>query len=286
MVAGMTMAAMLLPVIASADTIDVQSQIQALLSQIQTLQQQLRTLVASSTSAMGGEHGWMMGSTTPVAMPSGQIAKAACVTLNRNLGVGSRGDDVKGLQQMLSDDSESGYSGGVTGYFGPATARAMAKYQTRFGIASSSTGFVGALTRGFFEKRCGEGLGTQAGDQHDLMNAAIGGTITVAGASSITVQDSAGTSVVVNLTASTSIQVFNGTSTPPTVGSAADLTVGRSVRAQGTKNSDGSVTAVHIAVGTLPTPSMMDGEHGMGMMPINGGQNTGRGLDGHGPQNW
>lgn len=91
--------------------------------------------------------------------PSGQMGKMACITLNRNLGIGSRGDDVKSLQELLSEDPEDGFTAGATGFFGPLTAKALMHFQMNNGIASTTDGSVGPLTRGFFERRCGKGLG-------------------------------------------------------------------------------------------------------------------------------
>lgn len=100
------------------------------------------------------------GTSTPPGqfIPPGQLGKAACVTLLRNLGPGSRGGDVRDLQQMLKEDPESGFTGSTTGFYGALTARAMARFQENNGIASTTSGFVGPLTRGFFERRCGKGL--------------------------------------------------------------------------------------------------------------------------------
>jgi len=284
---GSAIAFALLPGIALAQsTTDIQSQIQALLSQIQALQQQLHTLVASSTHADAAGP-WMMGSTTPTGIPPGQAGKAACITLTRNLAIGSHGDDVKSLQQLLGEDPQNGFTASATGFFGPLTAHAMMLFQMRMGIASTTTGTVGPLTRGFFQRHCGDGLGNGQGGEGDMMQGRLTGTISALSATSITLEND-GKSIVVNITASTSIQVFAGTSTPPTVGSVSDLTVGQRAAADGPRNQDGSMQAVHIMVGQLPPPPMQDGEgHGpSGMMPIRGGTSTGSGLNGEGPQNW
>lgn len=105
----------------------------------------------------------------PEHTPPGQVMKAACITLSRNLSVGSEGSDVRDLQEMLSEDPESGFTASSTGYFGPMTARALARFQEANGIAPSATGFAGPLTRGFFEHRCGEGLGDRHGDRAAAM---------------------------------------------------------------------------------------------------------------------
>lgn len=279
--AGLIVATAMLPLFASAQTTDVQSQIQALLNEIKSLQQQIALLVASSTSTGGG---WVTGTTTSHGKSDwqpGGVASTTCITLNRNLGIGSQGDDVKSLQEMLSQNSETGFTGTATGFFGQLTAKAMARFQTMMGVASSTDGTVGPLTRNFFDKRCGKSTAT--GTNMPMMRgAAVFGTITANNNSSVTIQNKDGTSVVVNITASTTIVVLNGTSTPQTKGSVSDLAVGKSAAADGSQNSDGSIQAIYIAVGTLPT-SIQDG---LGLlkqvMPMLNGLLGGQG-EGHGP---
>lgn len=196
-------------------------------------------------------------------MPPGQTGKMACIALNRDLGEGSRGDDVKELQQILEQDPNSGFTGTATGFFGPMTQRAMMHFQLNNGIASSSkaNGMVGPMTRGFFERRCGEGLGNGQGDRggDHGMGGMITGTISANNTSSVVVSNSNGQSRTVNITASTTIQVFAGTSTAPTMGTIANLTVGSTVAADGMLQQDGSLNAVHIRVGTSPQ-LMMQGD--------------------------
>ena len=79
-----------------------------------------------------------------------------CISIDRNLGVGTQGDDVKSLQEMLRGDGD--FTASSTGFFGPLTAQAVEHFQMKNGIASSTTGFVGPLTRDFFSRRCGGGL--------------------------------------------------------------------------------------------------------------------------------
>lgn len=150
---GTTTATATVTVNATSTGSSVQDQIQALLKQIAALQAQLMQLLAARGT----------GTTTPPVLPPGQVGKAACVALNRDLHMGDRGDDVKKLQEMLAEDSENEFVATPTGFFGPLTAKAMMRFHMRFGIASSSTGIVGPLTRGFFERSCGKGLS----DKHD-----------------------------------------------------------------------------------------------------------------------
>lgn len=91
-------------------------------------------------------------------LPPGQVMKAACIALHRNLTVGSQGEDVKALQHMLLEDGTAGFEGTATGFFGPKTVEAMKRFQMKHSIASTTTGTVGPVTRAFFERRCGNGL--------------------------------------------------------------------------------------------------------------------------------
>ena len=75
--AFMVAATVVLPFAASAETTDLQNQIQSLLSQIKALQEQLKTLVASNPGS--GNTMWKMGSTTPFGMPPGQMGKMRCI---------------------------------------------------------------------------------------------------------------------------------------------------------------------------------------------------------------
>lgn len=105
---------------------------------------------------MGSTTPWMngMGSSTP---PMGGMGdKGRCLAIGRNLGLGAQGDDVKGLQQLLSDDGM--FMGSTTGFFGQMTQKALAMWQEHNGIASSTTGgSVGPMTRMFLQHRCGQG---------------------------------------------------------------------------------------------------------------------------------
>ena len=136
----------------------LQQEVQALLAQIAALKaqehgsstMQMPMMPASGSSqgdrGMGGEgqfEGPIMlnGSTTmpmPVSMP--------CFSFSRNLSMGSQGQDVSELQSMLG--------GKVTGYFGQMTQQALVKFQQEHGITSSTTGFLGPITRKFFGNHC------------------------------------------------------------------------------------------------------------------------------------
>ena len=121
---------------------DLQAQIKELLTKVANLQLQLRmatsvTMPDDSTS-------------TPTISPA---KYRICSLLARNLAQGTQGDDVRGLQEFLNGE---GYlSANATGYFGPATAQAVAKWQSSQGV--SSVGSFGPLSRERIKLWCGGG---------------------------------------------------------------------------------------------------------------------------------
>jgi len=78
----------------------------------------------------------------------------------RNLYLGSEGDDVKKLQEILIEENTWGRSDvGATGYFGPITKAAVIKFQEKYSSEIleplgliKGTGFVGACTRAYLER--------------------------------------------------------------------------------------------------------------------------------------
>ncbi|MFY9463107.1 MAG: peptidoglycan-binding domain-containing protein [Candidatus Sungiibacteriota bacterium] len=69
----------------------------------------------------------------------------------RNLGTGDRNDSVKTLQQLLARDKDIYPEGLASGLFGPATTRAVQKFQMKYGLIKSvkdpGSGQVGPKTR-------------------------------------------------------------------------------------------------------------------------------------------
>ncbi len=84
-------------------------------------------------------------------------------TISSSLDLGSTGADVTSLQTFLALDNILYPSGLVTGYYGPLTAAAVARFQTRAGIVSSGTaattgyGRVGPSTRAAINAQMGGG---------------------------------------------------------------------------------------------------------------------------------
>jgi hypothetical protein len=110
----------------------------------------------------GGRTGQVAGVSTTTATtttPVGQVLGASTrFIFNMNLGYGMSNDDVKELQERLTE--EGVYSGPITGYFGDLTLAAVKLYQAKHGI--SQTGFLGPLTRGALNNGQVLGLSTMS----------------------------------------------------------------------------------------------------------------------------
>lgn len=101
---------------------------------IAELQAQIKALIEAIKLLQAGE--------------SGQIPKGI---LTKGLTIGSKGNEVTVLQNFLRAQGKDIYPGAlVTGYFGPATRRAVQRFQIKFGLAKSGDrgyGYVGPKTR-------------------------------------------------------------------------------------------------------------------------------------------
>ena len=86
--------------------------------------------------------------TVPVTENIGSVLGASTYNFTRTLRVGSKGDDVKALQERLT--SEGVYSGLVTSYFGTATKAGVKAYQEK--NALPAVGIVGPMTREVLNK--------------------------------------------------------------------------------------------------------------------------------------
>lgn len=100
------------------------AQLQLLLSQVAALKSQIASLQEGSSVAPGVR---------------------ICAVPTRNLSRGDEGEDVANLQIFLSRDVSIYPEGQVVGYFGPATERAVQRWQSKYGIISAGT----AATTGY-----------------------------------------------------------------------------------------------------------------------------------------
>jgi peptidoglycan hydrolase-like protein with peptidoglycan-binding domain len=83
---------------------------------------------------------------TVTSTSSAQVsAYLAQLQILRQLRQGMSGDDVKALQTILASQPDVYPQGLVTGFYGPMTAKAVAKYQEKFGL--EPVGSVGPKTR-------------------------------------------------------------------------------------------------------------------------------------------
>ena len=137
------------PLFASADQLsDLQVQLQSLLAQLTQLRAQLNTTTNTAVS---------IATNAPQAL---------CISLVNSLSVddtdADNGGEVTKLQQFLASLGSSIYpEARITGYFGPATLRAVQRWQAAHGVVSSGDpdttgyGFVGARTRAALAQGCG-----------------------------------------------------------------------------------------------------------------------------------
>ncbi len=140
LVAGIIIsAALAVPFAASALTVgDIQQQIKELLAKVSSLQMQLKQQTADT-------------STTSTSAWSEGKSHRICAIINRNLTRGQSGDDVRSLQEFLT--GEGFLNATATGFFGPATASAVAKWQSTNNI--SAVGSFGPMSRERIKVWCG-----------------------------------------------------------------------------------------------------------------------------------
>ena len=111
----------------------------------------------------------------PAAAPASGSGDA-CYNYTRNLTVGSRGDDVSALQGVLASKGDLQVS--PTGYFGPLTKAALAKFQAREGI-SPAAGYFGPITRAKVKAMCVPGAPVVGGGPAPAPIPVVGGDIAV-----------------------------------------------------------------------------------------------------------
>ena len=112
-----------------AQTTSTSAQIQALLQQIQALNDQIKQLQQQQAQLQQQKQ-----------QTSGEVATAILAMVRE----GSQGENVTALQALLASDPELYPEGLITGFFGKATARAVARFQARHGL--EQVGFVGPQT--------------------------------------------------------------------------------------------------------------------------------------------
>jgi len=151
------------PFVARAQTAeDLRAQIASLLERIYALQQQIQQPTQIGTT----------GSISTAPVQTGTFQYSGCPDLQYNLERGMRDANVAAevsmVQRFLAQDPTLYPEGEVTGYFGPATERAIQRFQVKHGIVVAgdyeSTGYgrVGPRTRWAIKNSCGTATGTGA----------------------------------------------------------------------------------------------------------------------------
>lgn len=117
--------------------------------------EELQATLAALTAQLAALDG-QAGAAAPVTVVSGSSNSACPYTWARNLTIGSTGDDVRQLQRFLNGDPQTrvatsgvGSPGNESSYYGPATARAVSKFQEKyatqvlapFGLSKGTGGF-------------------------------------------------------------------------------------------------------------------------------------------------
>lgn len=104
-----------------------------------------------------------MQALTPPASASSQASAVSAVLAgipSRTLNPGERNDQVKLLQQLLAGDKSIYPEGTASGFFGPATVRAIQKFQLKHDLIKSTTdvgsGRFGPKTKAKFEEVFGQ----------------------------------------------------------------------------------------------------------------------------------
>lgn len=125
-------------------------------AQIQSVIGLLQSFGVGSTTIMQVQSA-LTGSAVVSVSPLPSTVTSVCPTFSEDLGRGhsdkhSHGDAVSALQRFLESASSTGYSAGVTGYFGPETEGAVKAWQAAHGVPA--TGFVGPLTRAAITHAC------------------------------------------------------------------------------------------------------------------------------------
>jgi peptidoglycan hydrolase-like protein with peptidoglycan-binding domain len=145
---------------------DAWRQVESLRTQVGEWQRPTAPPVQPTPSGTESHAGTVSGQSIldPASIPRPRI----CEFLTRDLGVGSSGADVTVLQEYLKSEGVLTTTS-ATGYFGPLTRDALAKWQERKSIVragnatSTGAGRLGPLSREHFRKLCENAPGPTGG---------------------------------------------------------------------------------------------------------------------------
>ncbi len=130
------------PFVAKANTVDeLLVRVQAVMEEMAKIQVELQALKSGQSTT---------ASTPAASAPTGEVAGATSFRFTQETVYGATNDDIKRIQELLATD-ETIYPEGITsGFFGPATQRAIRNLQTRFG--HDPVGVVGPATTAILER--------------------------------------------------------------------------------------------------------------------------------------
>lgn len=137
---------------------ELQKQIQLLLSQMSSLQKEVTTLrsttpapttTSNMTTSTTATTPIVTPSITPLEIDESEVTETETAyvlppVLTRSLFRGSRGEDVRQLQEFLAQDPTIYPDGAVSGYYGVSTEAAVKRWQAKNGIPS--VGIIGRQT--------------------------------------------------------------------------------------------------------------------------------------------
>lgn len=150
--AGIALVGVSVPILGSAETTsDIQTQIDSLLAKIAELTKEIDALRMKAGETSVGSV--IAIPPAPALPPPVSADKRICSVLYRNLAIGIRGDDVRGLQEFLYEKKYLSVE--PTGYYGSLTTGAVNKWQASEGI--TPVGAFGPISRDRIRLWCGGG---------------------------------------------------------------------------------------------------------------------------------
>lgn len=129
----------------------LQKQIELLLSEMQSLKAEVATLKSELVATPSSPSTSLISPSVSENSVVSTVNQSSTIpTFDHSFARGTRGEDVRALQEYLAQDPNIYPEGLVTGYFGPNTESAVSRWQKKYGI--DSTGYIGPLTMAKFQE--------------------------------------------------------------------------------------------------------------------------------------
>lgn len=125
---------------------DLLKQVQSMMEQLAKMQVQLLEL----QKAGGVTSASVASAPTTTTVPTGSVLGAKTFKFTQETIYGATNDDVKRIQELMKLDNNIYPEGITSGFFGPATQRAIRNLQTKFGL--DPVGVVGPATTALLER--------------------------------------------------------------------------------------------------------------------------------------